>query len=212
MKFRSIAVEGPIGVGKTSFVELLAKKFDAHRVLEQVDNPFLREFYNDKAGAAFQAQLFFLLSRYRQMQELGQRDLFRQITVCDYVFPKDKIFAYLNLDDSELLIYDKLYAMLEPQVPKPDLAIFLQADTARLVERIKRRRRDYEAQISEAYVNEVNKAYNYFFFNYNATPLLVINTSEIDFVHQEGDLDELVAQIRKMERGVQYYRPLGSSA
>jgi deoxyadenosine/deoxycytidine kinase len=212
MKFRSIAVEGPIGVGKTSFVELLAKKFDAHRVLEQVDNPFLREFYNDKAGAAFQAQLFFLLSRYRQMQELAQRDLFRQITVCDYVFPKDKIFAYLNLDDSELLIYDKLYAMLEPQVPKPDLAIFLQADTARLVERIKRRRRDYEAQISEAYVNEVNKAYNYFFFNYSATPLLVINTSEIDFVHQEGDLDELVAQIRKMERGVQYYRPLGSSA
>lgn len=212
MKFRSIAVEGPIGVGKTSFVELLARKFDAHRVLEQVDNPFLREFYNDKPGAAFQAQLFFLLSRYRQMQELAQRDLFRQITVCDYVFPKDKIFAYLNLDDSELLIYDKLYAMLEAQVPKPDLAIFLQADTARLIERIKRRRRDYEAQISEAYVNEVNKAYNYFFFNYNATPLLVINTSEIDFVHQEGDLDELVAQIRKMERGVQYYRPLGSSA
>ena len=212
MKFRSIAVEGPIGVGKTSFVELLAKKFDAHRVLEQVDNPFLREFYSDKPGAAFQAQLFFLLSRYRQMQELSQRDLFRQITVCDYIFPKDKIFAYLNLDDSELLIYDKLYAMLEPQVPKPDLVIFLQADTLRLAERIKRRRRDYEAQISEAYVNEVNKAYNYFFFNYNATPLLVINTSEIDFVHQEGDLDELVAQIRKMERGVQYYRPLGSSA
>ena len=111
-----------------------------------------------------------------------------------------------------MLIYDKLYAMLEAQVPKPDLVIFLQADTERLVERIKRRRRDYESQISEAYVNEVNKAYNYFFFNYNTTPLLVINTSEIDFVHQEGDLDELVAQIRKMERGVQYYRPLGSSA
>src|SRR6187455_1246707 len=143
MKFRSIAVEGPIGVGKTSFVELLVKQFDAHRVLEQVDNPFLREFYSDKAGAAFQAQLFFLLSRYRQMQELAQRDLFRQVTVCDYIFPKDKIFAYLNLDDSELLIYDKLYAMLEAQVPKPDLVIFLQADTERLVERIKRRRRDY---------------------------------------------------------------------
>ncbi len=212
MKFRSIAVEGPIGVGKTSFVELLTKKFDAHKVLERVDNPFLRDFYKDKAGAAFQAQLFFLLSRYRQMLELSQRGLFQQVTVCDYIFPKDKIFAYLNLDDSELLIYDKLYALLEPQVPKPDLVIFLQADTERLAERIKRRKRDYESEIAEAYVNEVNKAYNYFFFNYTATPLLVINTNEIDFVHQEGDLDELVAQIRKMERGVQYYRPLGSSA
>ncbi len=212
MRFRSIAVEGPIGVGKTSFVELLAKKFEAHRVLEQVDNPFLRDFYHDKPGAAFQTQLFFLLSRYRQLLELSQRDLFRQVTICDYIFPKDKIFAYLNLDDSELLIYDKLYALLEPQVPKPDLVIFLQADTARLMERIRRRKRDYESEISEAYVNEVNKAYNYFFFNYTATPLLVINTSEIDFVHQENDLDELAGQIQKMERGVQYYRPLGSSA
>ena len=125
MKFRTIAVEGPIGVGKTSFVELLAKKLDAIRVLEKVDNPFLRDFYQDKQGASFQAQLFFLLSRYRQLQELAQRDLFHQVTLCDYIFPKDKIFAYLNLDDSELLIYDKLYAMLEEKVPKPDLAIFL---------------------------------------------------------------------------------------
>jgi deoxyadenosine/deoxycytidine kinase len=209
MKFRSIAVEGPIGVGKTSFVELLAKKFDAYKVLEKVDNPFLREFYQDKSGAAFQSQLFFLLSRHRQLMELSQRDLFHQITLCDYIFPKDKIFAYLNLDDSELLIYDRLYAMLEPQVPKPDLVIFLQAETARLVDRIKRRRRDYEAEISEAYIEEVNKAYNYFFFHYNQTPLLVIDTTSIDFVHHEEHLDELVAQIRKMDRGVQYYRPLG---
>jgi deoxyguanosine kinase len=209
MKFRTIAVEGPIGVGKTSFVELLAKKFDAYRVLEKVDNPFLREFYEDRAGAAFQSQLFFLLSRHRQLMDLAQRDLFHQITLCDYILPKDKIFAYLNLDDSELLIYDKLYAMLEPQVPRPDLAIFLQADTARLVERIKRRRRDYETEISEAYVEEVNKAYNYFFFHYSQTPLLVIDTTSIDFVHNEDQLDELVAQIRKMDRGVQYYRPLG---
>ena len=212
MKFRTIAVEGPIGVGKTSFVELLARKFDAHRVLEKVDNPFLREFYEDKQGSAFQAQLFFLLSRHRQLLELSQRDLFQQITLCDYIFPKDKIFAYLNLDDSELIIYDKIYAMLESQVPKPDLVIFLQAETARLVERIKRRRRDYEAEISEAYVNEVNKAYNYFFFHYNQTPLLVIDTTSIDFVQKEAHLDELVDQIQKMERGVQYYRPLGSSA
>ena len=211
MRFRSIAVEGPIGVGKTSFVELLAKKFDAHRVLEHVDNPFLREFYNDKAGAAFQAQLFFLLSRHRQLMELSQRTLFSQITVCDYIFPKDKIFAYLNLDDAELLIYDKLYALLEPQTPKPDLVIFLQADTERLIERIKRRKRDYESEIAEAYVEEVAKAYNYFFFNYTTTPLLVIDTNQIDFVKREEELDDLVAQIRRMERGVQYYRPASSA-
>jgi len=212
MKFRSIAVEGPIGVGKTSFVELLAGKFDAHRVLEDVENPFLEQFYRDQQGAAFQAQLFFLLSRYRQLQELSQRDLFRQITICDYIFPKDKIFAYLNLDDRELLIYDKLYAVLEEQVPQPDVVIFLQAETKALIERIRGRNRDFEKEISEAYVNEVNKAYNYFFFHYNQTPLLVIDTTSIDFVRHEEHLDELVEQIRKMEHGVQYYRPMGSSA
>jgi len=211
MKFRSIAVDGPIGVGKTSFVELLAQKFDAQKVLEDVANPFLKPFYEDTQGAAFQAQLFFLLSRYRQLQELAQRDLFQQITLLDYIFPKDKIFAYLNLDDSELLIYDKLYALLENQTPKPDLAIFLQAETRALVERIRGRNREYEKEISETYINEVNKAYNYFFFHYNQTPLLVIDTTSIDFVHHEEHLDELVEQIRKMEHGVQYYRPLGSS-
>ena len=211
MKFRSIAVEGPIGVGKTSFVELLARRFDAFKVLEDLENPFLREFYEDKAGAAFQAQLFFLLSRYRQLQGLTQRDLFHQITICDYIFPKDKIFAYLNLDDSELLIYDKLYSLLEEQTPKPDLVIFLQSETRTLLERIARRNRDYESGISETYVEAVNKAYNYFFFHYTQTPLLVIDTTQIDFVRDEEHLGELVEQIRKMERGVQYYRPMGSS-
>lgn len=212
MKFRSIAVEGPIGVGKTSFVELLAEKFDAHRVLEQLDNPFLEDFYKDKKGAAFQAQLFFLLNRFRQLQDLSQRDLFHQVTLLDYIFPKDKIFAYLNLDDSELLIYDKLYAVLEEQSPKPDLVIFLQAETRVLMERIRQRDRSYEQQISDDYINEVNKAYNYFFFHYSQTPLLVIDTNQIDFVHQPEHLDELVEQIKKMERGVQYYKPLGTSA
>jgi deoxyadenosine/deoxycytidine kinase len=212
MKFRSIAVEGPIGVGKSSLVELLAEKFDAYKVLEDTENPFLKAFYEDMQGAAFQVQLFFLLSRHRQLQELAQRDLFHQVMLCDYIFPKDKIFAYLNLDDSELLIYDKLYAMLEEQLPKPDMVIYLQAETETLVRRIKSRSRDYEAGISEAYINEVNKAYNYFFFHYSQTPLLVIDTTSIDFVHQEEHLDELVDQIRKMDRGVQYYRPLGSTA
>jgi deoxyadenosine/deoxycytidine kinase len=191
---------------------LLTKKFDAYTVLEDLNNPFLKAFYEDKEGAAFQAQLFFLLSRHRQLQELAHRDLFHQITLCDYIFPKDKIFAYLNLDDSELLIYDKLYAMLEEQVVKPDMVIYLQAETRTLVERIRGRDRDYEKEISEAYINEVNKAYNYFFFHYNQTPLLVIDTTSIDFVHHEEHLDELIEQIRKMDRGVQYYRPLGSSA
>jgi len=211
MKFRSIAVDGPIGVGKTSFVRLLAKKFDAHTVLEDLDNPFLADFYADKPGAAFQAQLFFLLSRNRQLQELSQRDLFQQVTILDYIFPKDKIFAYLNLDDSELLIYDKLYALLEEQVPIPDMVIYLQAETRTLVERIRLRDRNYEKSISETYINEINKAYQYFFFHYTQTPLLVIDTTAIDFVHQEEHLDELVEQIRKMDRGVQYYRPLGST-
>jgi deoxyguanosine kinase len=212
MKFKSIAVEGPIGVGKTSFVELLARKFDAHKVMEDIENPFLDDFYQDKPGSAFQAQLFFLVSRFRQMQELAQGDLFSQVMLADYIFPKDKIFAYLNLDDSELMIYDKLYGTLEGEVPKPDLVIFLQAETRTLVERISRRDRQYEAQISDAYINEVNKAYNYFFFHYTQTPLLVIDTTSIDFVHHEEHLVELVEQIRKMDRGVQYYRPLGSSA
>ena len=212
MKFRSIAVEGPIGVGKTSFVRLLAKKFDAFTVFEDLNNPFLKDFYEDKPGASFQAQLFFLLSRHRQLQELAHRDLFHQITLCDYIFSKDKIFAYLNLDDSELLIYDKLYAMLEEQVVKPDLVIYLQAETKTLVNRIRQRDRDYEVEISEVYINEVNKAYNYFFFHYTQTPLLVIDTTSIDFVHHEEHLDELIEQIRKMEHGVQYYRPMGSTA
>jgi len=212
VKFRSIAVEGPIGVGKTSFVDLLAARFDAHKVLEDLENPFLSDFYEDKPGAAFQVQLFFLLSRNRQLQALAQRDLFQQVTLCDYIFPKDKIFAYLNLDDSELLIYDKLYAMLEEQVPKPDLVIYLQAQTSTLVERIHRRNRKFEAAMSETYIEEVNKAYNYFFFHYTQTPLLVIDTTRIDFVHHAEHLDELVDQIQKMDRGVQYYRPLGSPA
>jgi deoxyguanosine kinase len=211
MKFKSIAVEGPIGVGKTSFVELLARKFDAHKVMEDIENPFLDDFYQDKPGSAFQAQLFFLVSRFRQMQELAQGDLFSQVMLADYIFPKDKIFAYLNLDDSELMIYDKLYGTLEGEVPKPDLVIFLQAETNCLIERIRGRRRSYEDRISEEYINEVNKAYNYYFFHYNQAPLLVIDTTHIDFVHQESHLDELVEQIRKMDRGVQYYQPLGKA-
>jgi|SRR5882724_8537976 len=211
MNFRFLAVEGPIGVGKSSLVELLVSRFSAVKVLERIENPFLRDFYKDRPGAAFQAQIFFLLNRCMQQQALAQTDLFQQVTICDYLFAKDKIFAYLNLDDSELMLYERLYAVLSERVPQPDLVIYLQANTDVLMERIRRRKRDYESEIAEKYLNELNQAYNYFFYHYTASPLLVINTSEIDFVHREGDLGDLVNQIENMTRGVQYYTPLGTS-
>ncbi|MFQ5876477.1 MAG: deoxynucleoside kinase [Acidobacteriota bacterium] len=211
MNFKFVAVEGAIGVGKTTLVDFLAERLDARKVLENVDNPFLEDFYQDRPGAAFQCQLFFLLSRFRRQQEMAQGNLFRQCLVCDYIFAKDKIFAYLNLNDSELMLYEKLYGLLEEQVPHPDLVIYLQARDEVLMERIRRRRRDYEREISDAYVRELNRAYNYFFFHYSRTPLLVIDTSDIDFVKSREDLEEVLRQIRSMQRGVQYYNPLGSS-
>lgn len=199
-------------MGKTSLVEALAARFDSCKVLERVENPFLEDFYNDRPGAAFQTQLFFLLSRYRQLTELAQKDLFSKLVIADYLLEKDKIFAYLNLTDDELIIYDKLYSLLEGKVPRPDLTIYLQAGTDVLMDRIRRRRRGFEANLSEKYVAEVNRSYNHFFFHYDASPLLVVNTSDIDFVSREEDLEDLIEQINSMERGVQYYVPLGSRA
>jgi deoxyadenosine/deoxycytidine kinase len=208
MRQRFIAVEGPIGVGKSSLIDLLATRFNAVKIKEQIENPFLRDFYKEKPGAAFQAQLFFLLNRFMQQSDLAQTDLFQQITLCDYIFAKDKIFAYLNLDDSELMLYERLYALLVEKVPRPDLVIYLQASTQVLVERIRKRHRDYEAEISARYVEDLNQAYNYFFYHYTETPLLVINTTDIDFVENESDLEDLVAQIKNMGKGVQYYMPM----
>ncbi len=208
MDARFIAVEGPIGVGKSSLVDLLATRFNAVKVLEKIENPFLRDFYREKSGSAFQTQLFFLLNRYMQQRDLSQHDLFQQFTLCDYIFAKDKIFAYLNLDDSELMLYEKLYALLSENVPRPDLVIYLQASTQVLTERIRKRHRDYEAEISGKYIEDLNQAYNYFFYHYKESPLLVINTTDIDFVENESDLEDLVAQIRNMGKGVQYYMPL----
>ena len=211
MKYNYIAVEGPIGVGKTSLVDLLGSKLNAIKVFENTENPFLKDFYLDREGASFQTQLFFLLSRYRQQQQLLQQDLFSRFTLCDYLFAKDKIFAYVNLSDSELLIYQKLYAVLEENIPKPDLVIYLQATTEVLMKRILKRKRHLELNISEEYVDEINKAFNYFFFHYTTTPLLVVNTSEIDFVERLEELDDLIKEIEKMEKGTKYYVPLGSS-
>jgi deoxyguanosine kinase len=211
MQTHYIAVEGPIGVGKSSVVERLAERLEARTVMEEWgQNPFLTPFYEGKPGAAFQIELFFLLSRYRQQQELTQRTLFQRYTLSDYVFEKSKLFAFLNLDDSELLIYDKLYALLAEGVPRPDLVVYLQAPTEVLLRRIRTRGRPEEARLSEEYLAEVNRAYNHYFFHYTQTPLLVVNIADVDFEHNKADLDDLVRQIRNMGRGTQYYVPLGS--
>lgn len=211
MAFHYIAVEGAIGVGKTSVVERLAERLDATTVLEEWgQNPFLKPFYDGQPGASFQVELFFLLSRYRQQQELTQRSLFTQATISDYVFDKSKIFAYLNLEDSELIIYEKLYALLAESVPRPDLVVYLQAPTEVLMKRIRARARPEEARLSEEYMAEVNRAYNHYFFHYSQTPLLVVNTADVDFAKRAEDVDDLWKQIQAMGKGTQYYVPMAS--
>ncbi|MBI2080852.1 MAG: deoxynucleoside kinase [candidate division NC10 bacterium] len=206
-----IAVEGPIGVGKTSLAELLAGRLGARSLLEAAEeNPFLKEFYGDMRRYAFQTQLYFLLNRYRQQQELLQTHLFRQRLISDYLFAKDRIFAYVTLDDNELALYEKLAPLLEVRVPKPDLVIYLQADVETLLRRIGQRGKPYEAHLERLYLEDVVAAYNHFFFHYTETPLLVVNTSEIDFVKRKEDLDDLIRQLEEMKAGTQYYVPLGS--
>jgi deoxyguanosine kinase len=211
MQFHYIAVEGAIGVGKTSVVERLAERLDANTVLEEWgQNPFLKSFYGGAPGSPFQTELFFLLSRYRQQQELTQRSLFTEFTISDYIFEKSKLFAYLNLEDSELLIYEKLYSLLTESVPRPDLVVYLQAPTEVLMKRIRTRGRPEESRLSEEYLAEVNRAYNHYFFHYGQTPLLVVNTADVDLVKNADDLDDLIRQVRTMGKGTQYYVPRGS--
>jgi deoxyadenosine/deoxycytidine kinase len=200
-----VAVDGPIGVGKTSLVEMLARKFHGTKILEDVDNPFLPDFYKKKKGAAFQTQLFFLLSRYQQQQEIAQIDLFTNLVVADYHFPKDKIFACLNLDDSELLIYDRLYTLLSESVRKPDLVIYLQGSLETCLKRIKKKTRTLEKAVTPEYLAQLIEAYNYYFYHYEETPLLVVDTNEIDFVNRPADFDDLVSQVQRARKGVQYY-------
>jgi deoxyguanosine kinase len=209
---RYSVTDGPLGVGKTSLTTLLAQELGARLILEQAEeNPFLADFYRDPERYRFQTQMFFLLSRFSQQQVMAQPDLFTRITISDYLFDKDRIFAYVNLDDNELALYEQVYKILEPKIVRPDLVIFLQADTDTLLRRIKQRGRSFEKELSLDYLAAVNEAYNQFFFRYSDTPLLVINTSDIDFVHRREDLDDLLKQILGMKQGTQYYVPRSRS-
>ena len=210
MEFRYIAIEGPPGVGKTALAERLAVRLDVAAVLEETENPFLADFYADRAGAALQAQLFFLLNRHRQQVSLRQADLFRQGTIADYLFEKDKIYAYLNLDDNELFIYQRLFELLARDVSPPDLVVYLQAPT----DVVLRRARDRRGEVDEpafrpnpAYLQKLNEAYQHFFFHHTSTPLLVVETSQFDAVHGDDALEDLVRQIQGMGRGTRYYVP-----
>lgn len=197
-----IAVEGPIGVGKTTLSRMLSEQFNARLVLEEAEeNPFLPDFYKDTRRYAFQTQVFFLLSRFRQQKELEQQDLFRQATVSDYIFAKDRIFAHLNLSPEEVDLYENLYRILDARIRKPDLVIFLQASVDALRERIKKRGILYEKSISGAYIERLCQAYNQFFFEYDDTPLLTVNCTEIDIVKNESDYKNLLKEILSMRKG-----------
>jgi len=208
---RFIAVEGAIGAGKTSLVTLLEQQYGARVILEENDsNPFIAKFYEDQETYSFQTQIFFLLSRYNQYMELAQRDLFNSVVVIDYLFQRDKIFAQLNLEDHEYRLYEQIYNLISSKAPKPDLVIFLQASTEVLLERVSKRGREYESFMDPDYLDSVNKAFNNFFFYYSDTPLLVINTNEIDFVEKKCDLEELINKVNSHKIGREYYNPLGS--
>ena len=206
-----IAIEGPIGVGKTSLAKLLTKRLSAKLILENFeDNPFLSEFYNDPGRFAFQTQLFFLLQRYQQQQDIRQIDMFHNLIISDYMFIKDRLFASLNLDDKEMNLYDSIANMMERNVINPDLIIYLQADTSTLMKNIDKRGRDFENNISYDYINALNEIYTEYFFRYNDTPLVIINTNNIDFVNNADDLDQVIEYIRQPVSGTKFFNPSGS--
>tara|TARA_Y100000992_G_scaffold40657_1_gene22767 strand:- start:1334 stop:1978 length:645 start_codon:yes stop_codon:yes gene_type:complete len=204
-----IAVEGPIGVGKTSLANLISKELGARLVLEQFEeNPFLPEFYKDPERYSFQTQLFFLLQRYRQQQELKQVDMFQNLLITDYLFVKDRLFASLNLNEKEMLLYDTVANLLEKNIIRPDLVIYLQADTDTLMNNISRRGREMEEDISKDYIDALGQVYTEYFFRYQDSPLVIINTSNIDFVHNEKDLKEIINFIRKPVSGTKFFNPV----
>jgi len=206
-----IAIEGTIGVGKTSLAGLLGDRLEAKLILEEFEeNPFLVDFYKNSERYAFQTQLFFLLSRYRQQQQLQQTDLFTKTLISDYMFVKDRLFAALNLNDKEMSLYNSVSRILEKNVTSPDMVIFLQSDTDRLMQNIKLRGREYEKLIDWKYIDALNQMYNEYFFRYDESPLLIINTNDIDFVNNQNDLEEIIKFIRTPGEGTRYFNPLKS--
>jgi len=208
---RFIAIEGPIRVGKTSLADILAHHLGALRLRDVEDNPFLEDFYKDKPGAAFQAQFYFLLERFKQLRALDLAANASRAVVSDYLFEKDKIFAYINLADAELELYNRYYELFAEQVPVPDLVIYLQAKPETLRKRIAKKNVPSEHRISDEYLEEVSKAYEHFFFHYKSSDLLVIQTSEIDFIDRNEDLRGLLERLHQPVRGTQYFLPLGSA-
>ena len=203
-----IAIEGPIGVGKTSLAKLITDKLGARSILEQFeDNPFLADFYDDPERFAFQTQLYFLLQRYQQQQELRQVDIFHNLLVTDYMFVKDRLFASLNLNEKEMSLYETVANLLERNVINPDLVIYLQADTDTLMKNIAKRKRSFERNMSNDYIDALNQVYNEYFFRYQDTPLLIINTNNIDFVNKKEDLEEIINVIRKPITGTKFFNP-----
>ena len=203
-----VAIEGTIGVGKTSLAKLISEHLGAKLVLEEFqDNPFLSDFYNDPERHAFQTQLWFLLQRFQQQQDLRQIDMFQNLVITDYMFVKDRLFASLNLNEKEMSLYDSVANMMERNVIGPDLVIFLQADTETLMRNISRRGRDFEKNMSEDYIDALNQVYNEYFFRYQDTPLVIINTNNIDFVNNKSDLDEVINYIRQPAKGTKFFNP-----
>ena len=209
-----IAIEGVIGAGKTSLARKIKDRLNAELLLEQFDaNPFLEKFYSDRSRYAFQTQMFFLINRFKQQEELSQENLFRDYIVSDYLFEKDRIFAYLNLNSEELKLYESLYPLLARSLRKPDLVVFLQSSSDRLMHNIKNRNRKIERALNRSYIEDLSEAYNHFFFRYNSTPLLIVNSTEIDFVNSGGDFEELFKQIFREDRGVkEYFKPESKKA
>ncbi len=209
---RYIAVEGPIRVGKSTLARVIAERLRGQLIHEPEDNPFLGAFYDGDQGAAFQAQFAFLIARYEQLRQLEVGPNSRKVVVADYIFEKDKIFAYLNLNDAELAVYDRYYKLFRDNLPTPDLVIYLQASPEVLRKRLKKKNAPSERQINDDYLEEVVKAYEHFFFHYTGSDLLVVNTSEIDFVERSEDLQQLLRRVSEPIKGTQYFLPLGTDA
>jgi len=205
---RFIALEGPIRVGKSTLARILAEQMHARRIFDCDDNPFLADFYDEKPGAAFRAQMYFLYERHRRLIETHPEDSAGPV-VSDFLFEKDKIFAYMNLDNEELKLYERYFDMLALSVPAPDLVIYLQAKPEVLRKRVSKKGDPSERAISPEYLEAVANAYEHFFFRYSASNLLVVDTSEIDFVERNQDLQELLRRLRQPVKGTQYFLPLG---